>query len=501
MATPKTQHDEAFTRKTTTTRTTTQLSSTSPKLIVFDLDQTVWTPELYQLRQHQRTGRTPIAHKDVRLLPGAVSAFERKRSGGDLAHIKFAVASRTKSVDWAHELLDAFGIRELFDHIEIFPGHKRQHFGKIADASGIALSDMLFFDDARDGKYGNCLPVAEMGVLSVHCPNGLVDAQVFERGLDCFREWDRSAGTVVEWDGSVTRPYATVESSRSSSGERLEGQVKFVNEAKRFGFIQFGNDRSTNDLFFHFSSLPVGATVQQGDKLSFSVERDPKNGKNRASDVEILSASSRTSGGTTLTPTVAATNNVPNTVTMHAFSMNMPFAALLANSYKTLETRNGTMFVPYPEGTQMLLHVGRRTYPDGDKHLEVMKSGGVSNEEIEQLKSLPAGFQRGMLVAVCELGKTYETSVQQRSEPDFQRSVAAFGQDSGRMVTEIKRVAYLKRPVKIPAQGGVFKVSIDADLLPDGWRIPPAVPAPRKAIWKANVFHNWLIKLFNLTHT
>jgi len=43
---------------------------------------------------------------------------------------------------------------------------------------------------------------------------------------------------------------------------------------------------------------------------------------------------------------------------MKVFSMNMPFAALLANGYKTLETRNGTKFTTYPEGTRMLLHVG-----------------------------------------------------------------------------------------------------------------------------------------------
>ena len=40
------------------------------------------------------------------------------------------------------------------------------------------------------------------------------------------------------------------------------------------------------------------------------------------------------------------------------------FAALLANGYKDLETRNGTMFAGYPAGTQMLLHVGQRIYPD-----------------------------------------------------------------------------------------------------------------------------------------
>lgn len=458
----------------TTTTTTTQLSST-PKLIVFDLDQTVWTPELYQLRTHQRAGRTPVAHRDVQLLPGARAALERKQRRAEddvLSSVSFAVASRTKSVDWAHDLLDQFGIRDLFDHVEIFPGNKRQHLGRIADQSGVAFEEMLFFDDARDGKYGNCVPVAEMGVLSVHCPSGLHSEEIFEMGLARFREWDRAAGTIVEWDGTITRPYSV----DPSSTDRFEGEVKFVNPEKRFGFIRFG-DRSTNDVFFHFSSLPVGQTVQQGDKLSFLVERDPKNGKNRACNIEIVSGGSKS---TILGATKTKSNDKSNskTIQMHAFSMNMPFAALVANGYKTLETRNGTMFTPYPEGTQMLLHVGRRTYPDGDKHLQVMKSGGLDDAEIERLKSLPPGFDRGMLVAICELGKTYETTVKQRSDSETQRQVAAFGADSGRMVTEIRRVDYLKKPVKMPAQGGVFKVSIDPDLLPDGWRI--AMPPPKQ---------------------
>jgi hypothetical protein len=62
-------------------------------------------------------------------------------------------------------------------------------------------------------------------------------------------------------------------------------------------------------------------------------------------------------------------------VSMPVFSMNLPFAALFANGYKTLESRNGTMFTPYEPGTKMLLHVGRRTYPDGGRHLQIMASG------------------------------------------------------------------------------------------------------------------------------
>ena len=131
-------------------------------------------------------------------------------------------------------------------------------------------------------------------------------------------------------------------------------------------------------------------------------------------------------------------NNAQNTIEMRCFSMNQPFAALLANCYKTLETRNGTMFAQYAEGTQLLLHIGQCIYPDGDKHIEVMKSGGLDDTDIEKLKSLPQGYGRGSIIAILELGKTYETTLEERCDPEFQRNVGAYGADSGRLVTEIK---------------------------------------------------------------
>jgi hypothetical protein len=116
----------------------------------------------------------------------------------------------------------------------------------------------------------------------------------------------------------------------------------------------------------------------------------------------------------------------------------------------------------------MLLHVGRRTYPDGDKHLEILRDAGLNEQDITRLKSLPPSFDRGMVVAVMELGRTYETTIPERSTPEMQQSICAYGADSGKIVTEIRRVSYLKRPVPMAAQGGVFKVQIDPDVLPYG---------------------------------
>lgn len=332
--------------------------------------------------------------------------------------------------------------------MEIFPGDKKSHFNNLKKSSGLDFQDMLFFDDSRDGRFGNCEPVSNLGVLSVHCPNGIYEEQIFHGALDHYKNWynsHRSPDTIIEWDGSIT-------TNTVDPNERFTGIVKMVNYQKNFGFIRYG-DRKTKDMFFHFSALQSNANVEEGDEVSFRVTKDSKKGKLAAEDVELVNSGS----------------NNDDTVNMRVFSMNLPFAALLSNGYKSLETRNGTMFTPYEEGTKMLLHVGQRIYPDGNRHLDVMKSGGLSDAEIEKLKSLPKGFGKGMAVAIVELGKTFETTLEERCDPDFQRSVGAFGADSGMRATEIKRVEYLKKPLRVSGRGGVFKAQVPRDVIPDGW--------------------------------
>ena len=189
----------------------------------------------------------------------------------------------------------------------------------------------------RDGKYGNCEPVSSLGVLSVHCPNGLYQEAIWTNALEHYNEWStthRSPNTIVEWDNTITIGQPV------ERNKRYTGEVKYVNREKRFGFIKYGDGvRKTGDMFFHFNNLPSGQTVEEGDELSFTISTS-KNGKDAADNIEVATKEADDS----------------NTVEMRVFSMNLPFAALLSNGYKTLETRNGTMFTPYPEGTKMLLH-------------------------------------------------------------------------------------------------------------------------------------------------
>ena len=425
------------------------MASKRPKLIVFDLDNTLWTPELYQLRKQKQGGHPPIAGSDVQLFPGAKIILDRIRENAYGEDTRFAIASRTKSINWAFSLLDDFGIADLFDHMEIFPASKLEHFCRLKEDSGIPYSEMLFFDDARDGKFGNCVPVANLGVLAVHCPTGLHSESVFDRALDYFAEkWDRSPGVVLSDDGSVP--------------ERKEGYVKYVNAEKRYGFI-IPKGQNKGDVFFHFNSLATEDTVVKGDVLSYCMETNSKTGKDRAVDVQVKSSSAK--------------------ISYKAFSMGMPFAALLANGYKTLESRNNDVFLPCIAGTQLLIHVGRKTFDDGDSHLDIMKRDDLPDDDIAKLKSLPKGCDRGMIVAVCEVGSTDEMMVAQRTDPKVERKIVALGRNSGKFVTEIRRVGYLKQPIPFPGKPGIFPVSISRDNLPDNWQPPTPAPtnyAPKK---------------------
>ncbi|NLB91752.1 MAG: cold-shock protein [Clostridiales bacterium] len=68
------------------------------------------------------------------------------------------------------------------------------------------------------------------------------------------------------------------------------GTVKWFNGEKGFGFIT--NDAGGEDLFVHFSAILTEGykTLNEGDKVAFEIEEDPKNpSKLRAARVTVLS--------------------------------------------------------------------------------------------------------------------------------------------------------------------------------------------------------------------
>uniref|UniRef100_A0A0G4H0D9 Magnesium-dependent phosphatase-1 n=1 Tax=Chromera velia CCMP2878 TaxID=1169474 RepID=A0A0G4H0D9_9ALVE len=165
-----------------------------PRLIVFDLDNTLWTPELYELWS------APKANRDICLFKGAEKVLAELLSDPKWKGTRAAAASRATRTGWANNLLDTFSVTvqkegksrqgsqevpigPLFPFREVYSGSKTAHLSQIQRQSGVSYSDMIFFDD----WYENCDAVSSLGVFSVVVNDGIKEAD-WEEAL---REWER----------------------------------------------------------------------------------------------------------------------------------------------------------------------------------------------------------------------------------------------------------------------------------------------------------------------
>jgi magnesium-dependent phosphatase 1 len=472
---------------TTTTPTTSSLSTAlaslehAPALIVFDLDNTLWTPELYQIRQ----GNSPVAGRDISLFPGALEILqfladcqsnEGNANPHPLKNTKLAIASRTSKGAWAEQLLMEFfvclssddvtlsPIRDLFHHVEIYTGSKKKHFAALKNAAGCTYSDMLFFDD--DARL-NLNEVSQLGVLCCHTATGITVPQ-FEQSLLKYSEL-RTGHDEGHWmghvlnDSNLNLPTSKSESkkSQSSAGQTVAGRVKFYSAQKKFGFIT--DTASGEEYFVHESKVPAGINIQTGDSVVFETGVDNQ-GRNSA---VVVSMGDNASADGSKGSGAEIVGEQEGMVKMPCFTMSQPFAALLINGIKTVESRKNPMFLDVPAGSKVLLHCGRKDWPDQESYLGILSEAGYSASDIEKAGRLPGRFSKGNIIGVMTVGKTWKVTDQERKGGDLQRRVLAPYEAVGKYCTEIVDAQWLKRPVKARGNPGVIEVDIPMDCLPE----------------------------------
>ncbi|KAJ0966225.1 hypothetical protein J5N97_027363 [Dioscorea zingiberensis] len=142
-----------------------------PRLVVFDLDYTLW-PFYCECRSKRETPSLYPHSKGI--------IYALKEKGVDIA-----IASRSPTPDIAKAFLDKLEIKSLFVAQEIFSSwsHKTEHFQRIFRRTSVPFKSMLFFDD----EYRNIEAVSNMGVTSILVDDG-VNLAKFRLGLKNFEK-------------------------------------------------------------------------------------------------------------------------------------------------------------------------------------------------------------------------------------------------------------------------------------------------------------------------
>ena len=163
----------------------------SLRLAVFDLDDTVWEPEMYELNgppkriRHNIRGAkkgkslivTDQLNTQINVYDGASYALSEinKLREIDNMDIQAAVASRTDEPEWAAQCMDWLTVDDgksltaCFDHVEIGFNDKQWHFQRLKKKTGIEYESMVFFDN----EMRNIRSVRQLGVKCVYTPNGM----------------------------------------------------------------------------------------------------------------------------------------------------------------------------------------------------------------------------------------------------------------------------------------------------------------------------------------
>lgn len=146
-------------------------SDISAKLVVFDLDFTLWDCggtwcDCLRPPFEFDEGRVVDSNRRwVRLYDDVLEILDRCDQQG----VPMALASRTEQPEWAQRLLDMLEITHRFAFSEIYPSSKRKHFNALGQDSSVAFSEMLFFDD----EMRNIREVSQLGVKCIHVQHGM----------------------------------------------------------------------------------------------------------------------------------------------------------------------------------------------------------------------------------------------------------------------------------------------------------------------------------------
>jgi len=112
-----------------------------------------------------------------------------------------------------------------------------------------------------------------------------------------------------------------------------------------------------------------------------------------------------------------------------------------------------------------LLHIGHKTMDESEAFEFLWRTALVDEHDIERVTRPPQGMRRGQVLGIVKLGQTRRLSDEERRLESIQRQVTS--EVVGVFATEVVGAWWLRNPLTLRGQPGVWRASIPAHLVPE----------------------------------
>ncbi|XP_068105689.1 protein EOLA1-like [Hyperolius riggenbachi] len=148
-------------------------------------------------------------------------------------------------------------------------------------------------------------------------------------------------------------------------------------------------------------------------------------------------------------------------------SFRQPYAGLLLNGVKSVETRWRPLLADYKNST-LAIHIAVKDW-DGEDWRDILHHRlGMDANYVQQLLEKGEQFGRGVIAGLIDVGDTWQCSDDFPAEDivELENKALLIGLQ-GKYLTAVSNARWLLEP--IPARGGrdIWKVTIPNELIPE----------------------------------
>ncbi|RVE76687.1 hypothetical protein OJAV_G00011530 [Oryzias javanicus] len=153
-------------------------------------------------------------------------------------------------------------------------------------------------------------------------------------------------------------------------------------------------------------------------------------------------------------------------VQLWCLSFRQPYAGLVLDGVKTLESRWRPLLAPL-ENRTVAVHVARRDWQGEEWRAVLSGQLGMNSAQIGALLDSGERLGRGVVAGLVDVGETWlcPASLEEEELQDLQRAAVLIGLE-GKHLTRLSNPRWLREPLSCRGQRHLWTVEVPAHLLP-----------------------------------